>query len=126
MRFVANSWIVVWLILPGMHFGLAQSGPLSPPPNTLAYQLSIPVNEVSLLFRAEGPAGEPVTGLKLDDLTVLDNGRPPARISSFEAVQLLRPVQLKSVRMRIAGWAARSCTTLYTAPAATSSVERTP
>jgi VWFA-related protein len=47
------------------------------------YGLSIAVDEVSLTFHAAGPNGTPVNDLELDELRLLDNGKPPRRILAF-------------------------------------------
>ena len=47
------------------------------------YSLSISVDEVSLTFHAADAHGLPVNDLKLDELTLLDNGKSPGRILAF-------------------------------------------
>jgi VWFA-related protein len=45
------------------------------------------VDEVSLTFHAADAHGLPVNDLKLDELSVLDNGRSPRRIVAFHSLQ---------------------------------------
>jgi VWFA-related protein len=53
------------------------------------YILNITVDEVSLTFHATDFHGIPIDDLKLDDLRILDNGKSPRQIVSFEAHQNL-------------------------------------
>jgi VWFA-related protein len=53
------------------------------------YILNITVDEVSLTFHAADFHGIPIDDLKLNDLRILDNGKPPRQIVSFEAHQNL-------------------------------------
>jgi Ca-activated chloride channel homolog len=53
------------------------------------YTLNVAVDEVSLTFHAADFHGVPIDDLKLDDLRVLDNGKRPRQIVSFEAHQNL-------------------------------------
>lgn len=54
---------------------------------TPSYRLSIPVDEVTLTFHAEDASGLAVNNLKLQDLTIFDDGKPPRRIDDFEPPQ---------------------------------------
>jgi VWFA-related protein len=49
------------------------------------YTLNVAVDEVSLTFHAADFHGIPMDDLKLDDLRILDNGKHPRQIVSFEA-----------------------------------------
>src|SRR5580704_1049789 len=62
----------------------AQTGGAS---NTGPYSLTIAVDEVSLTFHAADAHGLPVNDLKLDELTLLDNGKPPHRILAFQSLE---------------------------------------
>jgi VWFA-related protein len=53
------------------------------------YTLNVAVDEVSLTFHAADFHGIPMDNLKLDDLRILDNGKRPRQIVSFEAHQNL-------------------------------------
>ncbi|MFL6427787.1 MAG: VWA domain-containing protein [Acidobacteriaceae bacterium] len=54
---------------------------------TATYRLSISVDEVSLSFHAADVHGLPVNDLKLDELSILDDGKPPRRILAFHSLQ---------------------------------------
>jgi len=54
---------------------------------TSAPLLSVSVDEVVLTFHAADAHGLPVNDLTLSDLTLLDNGNPPAAILSFQLQQ---------------------------------------
>lgn len=51
------------------------------------YTFKMPVDEVSLAFRAADAHGLPVNDLKAEELSLLDNGKPPRRIVSFSLLQ---------------------------------------
>src|ERR1700754_5232683 len=50
-----------------------------------SYRLKVPVDEVSLSFHAADRHGLSVNDLKLEELKLLDNGRPPLQIPVFES-----------------------------------------
>lgn len=52
--------------------------------NLTSYRLKVPVDEVSLNFHATDPHGLAVNDLKLDELKLLDNGRPPMKVATFQ------------------------------------------
>jgi VWFA-related protein len=52
-----------------------------------SYRLKVPVDEVSLSFHAADSHGLAVNDLKLEELKLLDNGRPPVKIAVFEPLQ---------------------------------------
>jgi Ca-activated chloride channel homolog len=58
-----------------------QSGP--------SYGLRVSVDEVVLTFHAADAHGLPVNDLKLEELRLSDNGRPPRKILAFQALQNL-------------------------------------
>ena len=51
------------------------------------YRLNVSVDEVILTFHAADAHGLPVNDLQLSDLTLLDNGIPPAKILDFQLEQ---------------------------------------
>src|SRR5271163_1815967 len=51
------------------------------------YGLSVAVDEVDLTFHAADAHGLAVNDLKLEELSLLDNGQPPAKILAFESLQ---------------------------------------
>jgi VWFA-related protein len=51
------------------------------------YSLRVSVDEVSLTFHAADAQGLPIKDLKIADLSLLDNGRPPRRILAFQSLQ---------------------------------------
>ena len=68
-------------------FCLFLSLPLTAQTPQPAYSLSVSVNEVTLSFHASDAHGLPINDLKLADLRILDNGRPPTRVSAFQALR---------------------------------------
>ena len=59
----------------------------APAPGMGPYGLSVSVDEVDLTFHAADAHGLPVNDLKLEELSLLDNGQPPAKILAFESLQ---------------------------------------
>jgi VWFA-related protein len=51
------------------------------------YRLSVSVDEVSLTFHAADARGISIDDLKLQELSLLDNGRPPLKILDFQPPQ---------------------------------------
>jgi Ca-activated chloride channel homolog len=71
-------------------FSAAFSQTKKPPATTDdPYILNITVDEVSLTFHAADFHGIPIDDLKLNDLCILDNGKPPRQVVAFEAHQNL-------------------------------------
>jgi Ca-activated chloride channel homolog len=64
----------------------AQTSPAVAPEKP-AYSLSVAVDEVSLTLHAADIHGLPVNDLKAAELRIRDNGKPPAKILAFEAMQ---------------------------------------
>jgi Ca-activated chloride channel family protein len=64
----------------------SQTNP-APAQSAPTYGLNIAVDEVSLTFHAVDSNGLPINDLKLGELSLLDNGRPPRRILSFQLLQ---------------------------------------
>ena len=56
-------------------------------PQSAPYSLSVSVDEVSLNFHAADVHGLPVNDLKLDELRLLDNGKPPGKILAFGSLR---------------------------------------
>jgi VWFA-related protein len=52
-----------------------------------SYNLRISVDEVSLTFHAADAHGFPVNDLKVDELRLLDNSKPPRRVISFQSLE---------------------------------------
>jgi Ca-activated chloride channel family protein len=59
----------------------------APAPGVRPYGLSVSVDEVDLTFHAADAHGLAVSDLKLEELNLLDNGRPPAKILAFESLR---------------------------------------
>ena len=74
-------WTILFAYLTIPLVALAQSTP--------EYRLNVSVNEVSLTFHAADARGLSINDLRLDDLTVLDNGRPASKILAFESLENL-------------------------------------
>jgi Ca-activated chloride channel homolog len=51
------------------------------------YNLSVSVDEVILTFHAADAHGLPINDLKLDELNLLDNGKPPRRVVAFQLLK---------------------------------------
>ena len=50
------------------------------------YRLDVSVDEVSLTFHAADAHGLSINDIKVEELSVLDNGKPPMRILAFESL----------------------------------------
>ena len=79
-----NCWPILLLLLAPPTF--AQTNILAPQFPT-RYRLNVSVDEVILTFHAADAHGLPINDLKLTDLTLLDNGNPPASILNFQLQQ---------------------------------------
>ena len=64
----------------------AQSGEAALRPTSTS-TFKVAVDEVSLTFHAADAHGLPVNDLKREELSLLDNGRPPRRIVAFQPLQ---------------------------------------
>jgi Ca-activated chloride channel family protein len=51
------------------------------------YRLRVSVDEVSVTFHAAGADGQSIDDLGLDELNLLDNGKPPLRILAFDSTK---------------------------------------
>jgi VWFA-related protein len=85
-----RSWIPCCLLILALfahprHAGAQTNGVSTE--NAEAYRLKVAVDEVSLTFHAADAHGLPVNDLKLDELKLLDNGKPPRRILEFHPMQ---------------------------------------
>jgi Ca-activated chloride channel family protein len=74
---------LLFALLACTHHAGSQTDPITPP-NPAAYRLSVSVDEVLLTFHAADAHGLPVNDLKLDEVRLLDNGKPPAKVLAFE------------------------------------------
>jgi VWFA-related protein len=57
--------------------------------NAQSYGLRVSVDEVVLTFHAADAHGLPINDLKLDELSLSDNGKPPRKILAFQSLQNL-------------------------------------
>jgi Ca-activated chloride channel family protein len=55
--------------------------------NDARYSLKLPVDEVRLSFHAMDAHGLPVRDLKVDELRLFDNDRPPSKVLAFDAMR---------------------------------------
>lgn len=74
---MAQRLVICGLIVSACIAGDAQTQTTAP------YSLRVSVDEVDLTFHAVDAHGLPVNDLKLDELKLLDNGKPPGRILAF-------------------------------------------
>ena len=73
-----------WMIFLFLLLALPPRAPSQAPPT---YTFTVPVDEVILTFHATGPQGLPANDLKLNDLSLIDNGIPPRKILEFRIMQ---------------------------------------
>ena len=66
--------------------GVSQTTP-SAMPSDESYRFNLPVDEINLTFHAVDEHGLPVNNLKLSELSLLDNGKPPGRILDFRMLE---------------------------------------
>ncbi len=67
-------------------YGDAQSSPPSTPAAP-TYRMNVAVDEVAVLFHASDLNGLPVNDLKLGELQLMDDGKPPRRVVQFQVLQ---------------------------------------
>jgi Ca-activated chloride channel homolog len=83
-------WITCGLLLlphfAGVRGADSQTTP-AVPQGVTPYSLSVSVDEVSLSFHAADAHSLPVNDLKLDELSLLDNGKPPRKILAFGSLR---------------------------------------
>ena len=53
----------------------------------MPYRMRVSVDEVDLTFHAEDAHGLPVNDLKLNELKITDNGKPPDHVLSFRPLR---------------------------------------
>ena len=85
-----QSSIVCSLVILTLSVHLRRAGPqtnAAAVPSAPTYGLNVAVDEVSLTFHAADVHGLPINDLKLDELSLLDNGKPPRRILAFQLLQ---------------------------------------
>jgi Ca-activated chloride channel family protein len=85
-----QPWIICCLFLL-MHLAAALRADsqtnASVPQSAAPYSLRVSVDEVSLSFHAVDVHGLPVNDLKLDELNLLDNGKPPRKVVAFGSLR---------------------------------------
>ena len=74
--------LLLGLTLPAT--AVVSQGMLDVPAEGAPYRLRVAVDEVSVSFHALDARGLPVTDLKLDELKLLDNGKPPRKVLAFQ------------------------------------------
>lgn len=75
--------LVLMLFVPAPRLGSQVNSAQSVAP----YRLSVSTDEVSLTFHAADAHGLSINDLKLEELRLLDNGKPPRRILAFQSLQ---------------------------------------
>ncbi len=90
IAFITGISLTVLCALAEYSNAQTEASPIASP-NSAAptYRLNVSVDEVVLLFHASDPNGLAVQDLKLGELQLLDNGKPPRRIVEFQALQNL-------------------------------------
>ena len=87
---ITRNWAVTGLVILAITAGplgaIAQEH-TGTDQGVATYRFRLAVDEVSLSFHAADAHGLPVNDLKLDELKLLDNGRPPRRVLSFHLTQ---------------------------------------
>jgi Ca-activated chloride channel homolog len=78
--------LLVLMLLGGARRGDSQSLG-APDQSAETYGLRVFDDEVVVTFHAADANGLPVNDLKLDELRLLDNGRPPRKVLSFQSLQ---------------------------------------
>src|ERR1700685_3839170 len=85
-----QRWVICSLFLfffSNAHYVDAQTNSAAP------FSLNVAVDEVILTFHATDAHGLSINDLRLDELSLLDKGKPPRRILSF---QLLRDFPIRA------------------------------
>jgi Ca-activated chloride channel family protein len=85
-----QPWIICGLLILALFTSARRAGAQTDvvaAQNTARYNLSVTVDEVNLTFHAADARGLPINDLKLDELSILDNGKPPRRILAFQSLQ---------------------------------------
>lgn len=82
-----RPWFALLLaLLPSTHRAMSQTTARAAQQDA-PYNLSLSVDEVGLTLHAADTHGLPINDLKLDELRLLDNGKPPIKILSFYSLQ---------------------------------------
>jgi len=84
---IGSIWIVSAIVISTSANYALPACAQAPLPEMPDYKMSVAVDEVSLTFHASDTHGLPINDLKLDELTLLDNGKPPLKIISFKKTQ---------------------------------------
>ena len=78
-----QPWIIGGLLLSMYFAGVAGADSQTRAP----YSLSVSVDEVRVTFHAADVHGLPVDDLRLDELSLLDDGKPPGKILAFGSLR---------------------------------------
>ncbi len=85
-----SRWIICGLLLltlfSSARRGRAQTA-VAAVQNAPRYNLSVTVDEVSLTFHAADAHGLPINDLKLDELRIFDNEKPPRKVLAFQSLE---------------------------------------
>jgi VWFA-related protein len=83
-----QTWIIRGLLTFTLFAQVRHAGSQADAAQSAArYRLSVSVDEVDLTFHAADAYGLPINDLKLDELSLRDNGKPPGRILAFQSLQ---------------------------------------
>jgi Ca-activated chloride channel homolog len=110
---MSQPWIACGLLLL-MHLAAGlradSQSSASVPQSAAPYSLRVSVDEVSLSFHAADAHGLPVNDLKLDELSLLDNGKPPRKIVAFGSLRdfPIRGGILMDTSVSVAGYLPRN------------------
>jgi Ca-activated chloride channel family protein len=77
--------LILFCFCPANH--ISPSANIAEAQSVSPYTLRIPVDEVSFTFHAADVHGLSITDLKLDELSLLDNGKPPRRLLALYPLQ---------------------------------------
>jgi len=80
------SCLLILAMLASARGGISQTRN-SAAPGEETYRLSLSVDEINLTFHAADAQGLPVNDLKLSELRLLDNGKPPRSILAFHTLE---------------------------------------
>src|SRR5271166_3529838 len=83
MRQIWTNSLLALALLADSHQAGSQANAAAQSASPLSFNVS--VDEVSLTFHAADQRGLPVTNLKLSDLTIYDNYKPPRKILVFQS-----------------------------------------
>jgi len=80
------NFLLILAMLACARGGISQTTS-SAAPGEEAFRFSLSIDEINLTFHVAGAHGLPVNDLKLSELKLLDNGKPPRMILAFHALQ---------------------------------------